>query len=125
MSDKLDLFLAAEVDVKGEVYLKRFGMHFEIKGLTEEEFKDLREQSTYGEGKDRKLNDKEFYNLIVAEGVTVPNLNDPKALKKYGAKDGADVVSKSLLAGEVTKLREAILLLSGFDEEESVEEAKN
>lgn len=125
MNDKLDLFLAAEVDAKGEVYLKRFGMNFEIKGLTDEELKSLREQATYGTGKEQKLNDSEFFSLIISSAVTAPNLNDPKVVKKYGAKDGADVIGKAFLAGEVTKLRDAILALSGFDEEESVEEAKN
>lgn len=124
--DKLDLFLASDVEAKGEVHLKRFGMDFEVKGFTDQEFRDIREQATYGSGKKKgEVNETELVNLIVAYGVVSPNLSDPKVMKKYGARDAADAVSKAFLVGELATLRDAILKLSGFDEEESIEEAKN
>lgn len=121
MDNKLDLFLVADNEVTGEVNMKRFGIKFEIKGFTEPELKELREQAKY----DGVLNDSEFYCLMVANGVTSPNLNDPKVIAKYKARDGADVIEKAFLAGEIMRLRDAILKLSGFDEDESIEEAKN
>ena len=122
MGDKLDLFLAADLEVTGEVYLKRFGMSFEVKGFTEPELRDLREQATY----DKELNDEEFAHLLIVTGVTSPDLQDPKVIAKFKARDAADVVSKAFLAGEVMKLRDGILKASGFDDDgESVEDAKN
>lgn len=126
MSDALHALLSYDQEPTKEVYVKRFGVNFKIKGLTQEEHYSLRDQATYSVKGKKNVNELELDGLLIATGVTEPNFNDAQVIKKFGAKDGADAVTKALLFGEIKTLQAEILKLSGFDdEEEEIEEIKN
>ncbi|MEH6941684.1 phage tail assembly chaperone [Bacillus sp. JJ722] len=126
----LDALLGASTDVEEEVFIKRLGTHFRVKGLSGEDIDDLKEQCTYyvGKGNQRKkqTNEEELGRLLIATSCVNPDFSDAKLLKHYGAVDAADCVQKALLAGEVAKLSHAILTASGFDDDEDeIEAVKN
>jgi Phage XkdN-like tail assembly chaperone protein, TAC len=126
----LDAFLKADTNVEQDVYIKRFDDHIRVKALLEDSINKLKEQATHtvGKGKNRKeqFNAEEFNGLLIAEACVNIDFGDPKMLQKYGARDAGDCVRKALFAGEVMKLQEAILRLSGFDDgEDAIDEAKN
>ena len=130
MSEALNAFLAYDKEPEKEVYIKRFGVNFKVKPITNDEYYDLRERASYSVGKGAnqttEMNDRELDALLVAKGLVEPNFSDAKVLAKFDAMDASDVVAKSLYVGEIKLLQEAILRLSGFDDgEEEIEEAKN
>ncbi len=129
MSDVLHAFLAYDHEPTSDVYIKRFGVNFKVKAITNEEFYDIREQASYtvgkGSNKETKVNQQELQSLIVAKGVVEPDFSNKDVLKKFNASDAAGAVGKSLFVGELITLQDAILRLSGFDDGEGVEEAKN
>ncbi|MGM0973414.1 MAG: phage tail assembly chaperone [Bacillota bacterium] len=130
MNDPLQAFLNADLNIEEDVYIKRLGVHIRIKALLEETVNNLKEQATHfvgkGQHKEKRFNSEEFSGLVVAEACVNINFGDSKMLERYGAKDAGDCVGKALLTGEVTKLTEAIFLLSGYDDDdELLEEAKN
>lgn len=64
--------------------------------------------------------------LYVIEGVTEPNLKDPKLLAHFGAATPEDLVNRVFLPGEVMDIYKAISDLSGFSStEEEIAELKN
>ena len=126
MSDVLHAFLSYDQKAEKEVFIKRFGVNFRIKGLTQEEYYELKEQATHKVGKGKsQVNELELDGLLIAKGVVEPNFNDPQVISKFKAKDGADAALKSLLFGELKTVQAEILKLSGFEDDEDVEEAKN
>lgn len=125
----LDALLGASIEVEDTVFIKRLGVDFKVRGLTGDKINSLREQCTYSEGKgaNRKMvvKDEELSQLLIAEACVEPDFGDAKLLAHYKARDAADCVQKALLAGEVAALSHAVLDVSGFDNGEDVEEAKN
>lgn len=130
MSEMLQALLGAESSVEKEVYIKRFGGHFRIKAIDGKTLTSLQEQSTHyvGKGQNRKkqFNEEEFNGLIIAHSCIDPDFNNTELKKKFNANDAADCIQKALLAGEIMKLQEEIMKLSGFDDgDEEIEEVKN
>lgn len=132
MSNLLDAFLSADMNVEQDVYIKRFDDHIRIKALLEEEVNELREQATHyvGKGKTKKQEfDADVFNgLLIAKACVNIDFGNAKMLAKYKAVDAGDCVRKALFAGEIILLQEAVLRLSGFDDgndDELIEEAKN
>lgn len=131
MDDILQAFLGAETEIEDEVYIKRLNINLRIKGITEKVLTELREQSTHFVGKgtkrERRFDEEAFNGLLISFACVNFDFGNPKMLEKYGAIDASDCVQKALLAGEVQKLQEAILRLSGFtdDDQEAVDEIKN
>jgi hypothetical protein len=130
MSELLQAFLSADTNVEDEVFIKRFNSHIRIKALLEDDINALRDQATryVGKGKNRKkeFNTDEFNGLLIAKACINIDFSDAKMLAKYAAVDEGDCVRKALFAGEVIKLQEAVLRLSGFDDDEDLlDEAKN
>ena len=130
MSDALNAFLSYNKEPEKEVYIKRFGVNFKVKPITNDEYYDLRERASYSVGKGSnqttEVNERELDALLVAQGLVEPDFSNAKALEKHNAMDAADVVGKALYVGEIKTLQEAILRLSGFDDgEEEIEAAKN
>lgn len=128
--DTLQAFLSADINIEDEVYIKRLDTHIRIKALLDDEVNELKEQATYFVGKgakrEKKLNDDEFNGLLIAKACLNIDFGNAELMKKYGAKDAAEGVRKALLSGEVFKLQNAILKLSGFDDdEETLDEIKN
>lgn len=130
MSDALHAFLSYDKEPEKEVYIKRYGVNFKVKPITNDEYYDLRERASYSVGKGSnqttEVNERELDALLVAEGLVDPDFSKSEVLAKHNAMDAADVVGKALYVGEIKTLQEAILRLSGFDDgEEEIEAAKN
>jgi hypothetical protein len=130
MSDLLQAFLGANTNVEDEVYIKRLDSHIKVKALLDDELTSLREQATHlvGKGKNRKkeFNTEEFNGLLIAKACVNIDFGNAEMLKRYVATDSGECVRKALFAGEVMKLQEAVLRLSGFDDDEDLlDEAKN
>lgn len=129
MSDALNAILSYDKEPVKDVYIKRFNQHFKIKGLYDDQYSEIKEQATYTTGKGNQqreeINSSELDALFIAKGVTEPDFSDPKLLKKFNVNDAAGVVKKCLLIGEIKLLQDEIFKLSGFDDGEGIEEAKN
>lgn len=126
----LDALLGASIEVEEDVYIKRLGTNFRVKALTGDKVNDLRAQCTYTEGKGANrrqvVREDELGQLLISEACINPDFSDEKLLKHYGAHDAADCVQKALLAGEVARVSNAVLDVSGFDDdEESLDDVKN
>ncbi|MEK4360805.1 hypothetical protein NYE48_27750 [Paenibacillus sp. FSL M7-1455] len=127
MTKGLDALLGASLDVETKVYIPRLKTSFTIKALSNEDIRRCNERATVFGQRGEKSTDNQMLNaLFIAKSCIDPDFNN-KALKEhYGAIDEADCVVKALLPGEVTKLLQAVMELSGFgDEDEMVDEAKN
>jgi hypothetical protein len=108
-----------------------------IKSLTDSEFKSIGEQAEQptGSRNDRrraqKGGEKEtdnnlFLRLIVSHGILDPNLNSPEVLAAHGAISGETIVQRIFLPGEVAKIAEEIMALSGWDDQAvELEDLKN
>lgn len=129
--DALSALLSANTEIESEVFIKRLNVHFRIKAIDGKTINKLRDQATHyvGSGSKRKaqLNDEEFNGLLIAAGCLSPDFSNEKLIAKYGARDASDCVQKALLAGEIIALQEALLRLSGFEDnvDEEIDEIKN
>jgi hypothetical protein len=127
MTKGLDALLGASLELTKEVYIPRLKTYFTVKAVNNDDLRRIGDRATKPTSKGGKTSDDQMFNaLVVAKGCVDPDFND-KALKAhYGAADEADCVSKALLPGEMAKVLQAILDLSGFgNEDELVEDAKN
>jgi hypothetical protein len=134
MNDLQKFLLETPVDgITEDVKISdRFSEKFKIKplsGADHQKYQQLCIENP-ADKKRRKFNLPKFYNLIVTNHTVYPNFRDVEWLEAAGIadKDPAKLVQRTLLAGEIEALAEAILTLSGFnqkEEEELVEEVKN
>lgn len=129
--DALQALLGAKpaTEITNQVKIKRLGTEFTIKALTGEDIDKIRDQATYptknGKKTELKVNEEEVARLLIVKAVVDPNFASKEALAHFGASDEGECVQKALLAGEIATLQNEILMLSGFDDEEEIEEAKN
>lgn len=129
--DALQALLGAKpaTEITNQVKIKRLGTEFTIKALTGEDIDKIRDHATYptknGKKTELKVNEEEVARLLIVKAVVEPNFADASLLKHFGASDEGECVQKALLAGEIATLQNEILMLSGFDDEEEIEEAKN
>lgn len=139
--DALDVLLGARAVKQEEewVIYKRDGLPADLRititSLTDREFKDIsieaeeavrainRRARRAGGEQATEINTDKFLRLIVAKGVINPSFSHPEVLRKHGVHTAEEVVQKLLLPGEVAKISELIMELSGFNEH-SVEYAK-
>ena len=127
----LDSFLGAKpaVEITEKVFIKRLGDSITIKALTGEDIDKIRAQATYptknGKKTELKVNEEEVSRLLIVKATVEPNFADKQMLEHFGAADAGECVQKALLAGEIMVLQTAVLSLSGFDDEDEVEEVKN
>jgi hypothetical protein len=118
----LDALLAADLTIEKDVFIKRLGTHLTVKAIDGKTFTKIQEQAKFGDTLDENL----FGALLIEKACVNVNFNDPRLLEKYGASDGADVVQKALLAGEIALLTKEITEISGFGfDKEAIEEIKN
>lgn len=126
--DALQALLSADINVEAKVFIKRLGADFTVKAIDGNTLNKLQEQATHyvGKGTNRKaqLDQNELGRLLIAEACINPDFSNAKLIEKYGASDKADCVQKALLAGEIAKLSDKILEISGFDDDD-LEEVKN
>lgn len=127
MAKGLDALLGATLELTKEIYVARLKTHFTVKALSNEDMRKIGERATVSDGKGGKQTDNDVFNgLVIAKGCFDPNFNDKALKERYGATDEADCVIRALLPGEMAKVLQAILDLSGFgNEEELIEDAKN
>lgn len=129
--DALQALLGAKpaTEITNKVKIKRLGTEFTIKALTGEDIDKIRDQATgpmkNGKKIEMKVNEEEVARLLIVKSVVEPSFSNPQLLAHFGASDEGDCVQKALLAGEIATLQNEILMLSGFDDEEEIEEAKN
>lgn len=129
--DPLQALLGAEIKSEKDVYIKRLDTFFKIKSISGEEMQEITDAaSTYqGTGLKRvKITDEiKLSALLIVKGCVNPNFANKELLEKYGAVSAEEVVLKALRAGEIAKLGEEIMKLSGFDEDddEVINEIKN
>jgi hypothetical protein len=120
--DALSALLSADLNVTKSVFLKRLGVDLEVKAIDGKTLKQLQDQATHG----TNLDELKFNALVIAKSCLSLNFGDAKLLEKYNASDAGDCVQKALLAGEMAKLVQATLEVSGFDDiAEQVRQAKN
>jgi hypothetical protein len=95
--------------------------------LSDRELKLLAEQSEVSTGtanrksrragQDGKEQDTNlFLRLVVAKGVVEPDFNDPSVTSAHGVFSGDEVVQKVLLPGEIARVAELVMDLSGFND---------
>lgn len=129
--DALQALLGAKpaTEITNQVKIKRLGTEFTIKALTGEDIDKIRDQATYpvknGKKTELKVNEEEVARLLIVKAVVEPPFSNAQLLEHYGVSDAGECVQKALLAGEIATLQNEILMLSGFDDEEEIEEAKN
>lgn len=126
-SKGLDALLGASLEMESSVYIARLKTSFTIKALSNEDLRKANERATLPGPRGEKKTDDQILNAqVIVKGCVDPDFTN-KALKDhYGAADEVDCVYKALLPGEIAKLVQAILDLSGFgNEEELIEDAKN
>ena len=125
--DVLRALLDTELIPEKDVFMKRFGVNFRIRAIDGRTINQMRELATYPtKGGGKQLDQEKFGALIIEKGCVVPDWTAPELLAKFGPTP-ADAIQKRLLAGEIAKLSNEILDLSGFDEDEAeaVEDVKN
>lgn len=121
--------LTAEVPVS-----KRFTdkdgnlMLFKIKPMTEREHNELSRKCTTIKSRGKtEFDTRKFNSSMVIDNTVYPDFKDAESIKALGVSTPEQYLGKVLLSGEIAKLVEEIMKLSGFDTsmEELVDEAKN
>lgn len=128
----LDALLNAdsEAEIYEEVYIPRLKAKFRVKSIKHGELTKLQEQCTVTYRKGGKLvkevDEDMLGMLLIAKACVDPDFDNKALQQHYKATDAVDCIKKSLLAGEVLQLTQAILSASGFKNgDELIEEAKN
>ena len=115
-------------DVRKKVFMKRFGVDFEVRALTPDEVNKITQRSTRLTGKKEKVFDEDMFNyLTIAKACVTPNWEDKELQDALGVADAIGAIKKRLLFGEVATILQTIGELNGFDQSDSeqIEEAKN
>lgn len=108
-------------------------IEWEIRAISSHENEELKRQATKRVQVNGKKNaympelDTGKYQTLVCAACTVfPNLNDSELQDSWGAMGAEELLTKMLLAGELTEYSQKVLEINGFDmEEDLVEEVKN
>ena len=124
--DVLRALLDAELKPQKAVPMKRFGVDFTIQAIDGKTVQRIRDQASYPvKGGGKKLDTEQFGSLLIAKACVTPDWNDKQLLSAFGP-TASDAIQNRLLAGEIAKLTEEILNLSGFgDDDDAIEEIKN
>jgi len=113
-TNALQALLGSNINVTRDVPIKRLGVNFTVKALTDDGLSQARLECTFG----NHVDESKLAATVIARSCVEPNFNDRSLIDHYGAEDGADCVKKALLAGESVKLYTAILEISGFGEDD-------
>ncbi len=125
------LLQAPTVAPTQDVFIRRLGATFTVQAiLDDKEYDAIVERCSFyvknrrGGGRSREVDGRRLGRLTVATYVTNPAFH-PKhdreqfdqLAERFGTREPEDIVNKSLLMGEVDLLADAIMTLSGFDDE--------
>lgn len=101
---------------------------FKIRSLTQEENAAIIKAATKQKKVDGQWQDSidanELSARTIVEATVFPDFRSAELCERYGTKDPVQVPGKMLLAGEFSRLIDAVSKLSGFDKSLD-EEAKN
>lgn len=100
---------------------------FKIRSLTLGEYNEVRKQSINHNDENGQSDGSELVRNLVIAGSVDPCFKDAEYIQKSGCVTPAQVIDKQLLAGEVVRLSDEILRVSGFDKDinKLKKEAKN
>lgn len=128
----LEALLGAKpvTEITDEVFIERLGVSFKVKALTGDDINKLKEECTRYKikGKERVafLDEGELGLSMVVKATIEPDFSAKELLAHYGAKTANECLNKALIAGELAKLNQAVVTVSGLTpQEEKVEEVKN
>lgn len=125
---------AVTIEEKEVIISKRFlgedgkPVPFKIRSLTQEENAAIikaatRQKKVDGQWQD-SIDANELSARTIVEATVFPDFRSAELCETYGTKDPVQVPGKMLLAGEFSRLIDAVSKLSGFDKSLD-EEAKN
>lgn len=128
-------FLLADASVleeTKEIKFPQFGEAFVIRSLTADEFDNITKRSTRRMKQNgsivKEVDQNKLVDMLVAEAVVTPDLNDAELQEYYGTiGNAAGTARKMLKAGQWGDLIKDVQDLSGFDQEpldELVDEVK-
>jgi len=124
MISTLQAFLiqAAKEQEKKEIEVsQRICQKFTIRALSMEEWDAIQKKSTNPENRER-VDSMGMLKRTAIEGCADPNYKSEEFLNALGVHTSEEALNKTLKAGEVVKVANAILKFSGFGE--SVEDAR-
>ncbi|HBG4654906.1 TPA: hypothetical protein KQE53_004155, partial [Clostridioides difficile] len=75
--------------------------------------------------REEKLNDDEFTLALIEKGTVKPNFSNQKLLNAMKVTNAREFIKRKFLAGELSKISDQILELSGFYDEISDDDIKN
>lgn len=107
-----------------EVYMPRLGNKFIVEPIDGKVINRIQEQCTFVDKKKNKhIDEQRMGSLMILRGVSNVDFSDQRLLEKHGVSTPEECVQKALYAGEIARLSDAILDVSGFNYEE--DEVKN
>lgn len=94
---------------------------FKIRPLSQEENNRISKQSMRlvrgGKRGEKELDNIEYASRLIVEATVEPDFRSEEMCKAYGTMDPVEVPGKMLLAGEYKRLMDAVMELSGFNED--------
>lgn len=103
-------------------------LKFKIRPILFEELNNLKKKATIFDNDKKAIIDECKLNMLcIIEATIEPNFKDIKSMEKIGVFTPEQYINKVLLAGEIDKLINEILKISGFlvDIQEMVADIKN
>lgn len=103
---------------------------FKIRALSSKEHENARNMATRmpkRKNESVQVDNTIYYSQIILAGCIEPNFKDAQSIAALNCVSPEEYINRVLLPGEIVDLSNAIVRLSGFDEDMSdlVEEAKN
>ncbi|MCS7463383.1 hypothetical protein N0M98_25080 [Paenibacillus doosanensis] len=128
--DALQAFLTADLHIEKDIPLQRLRAALRVQAIDSATLDRAREQATFvvntGRKRERECDNEKFKAILITHMVVNVDFGNPDLLQKYNASDKVDCVRKALLPGEIERIVDAGLTLSGFgDTDETVDELKN
>lgn len=122
--DPLKALLEAPIGPQSGVWkCPRLNTEFTIRSLDNDAYAEAQEEATrYARNRrtgrmEKDIDGATLSFLVCVAGTTNPNFNAEPVKARFHAMSARDAVKKALLPGEIDKLAEKILQLSGFDED--------
>jgi len=97
-----------------------------VTSLTDRQFKSIGEEAEVTTGNrggrrgatpEKTTDNNLFLRLIVANSMSNPNLNTPEVLAAHGAITAEQVVARVFLPGEIARVAEEVMDLSGWSDD--------
>lgn len=97
-----------------------------VTSLTDRQFKAIGEEAEVAVGNrgarrgatpSKETDNNLFLRLIVANSMSDPNLNTPEVLAAHGAVNAEQVVARVFLPGEIARIAEEVMDLSGWSDD--------